>query len=171
MVDWKLDMGQQCAFASQKDNCILDCIKRNMASRFKEVTLPLYSAMVRPHLEYCVHVWSPQFRRDIDLLEPCPVKGHKNDPRDGTPLPWGQAERAGAVQSGEEKAAGWPDNSLSVSEGELRTFMSPSVIYSAKWRIMYKLASESFFHVMFFLPLYLPHPKKIISGISFDESK
>lgn len=55
--------------------------------------------------------------------------------------------------------------------GIYRTFVSPSVIYAAKWGIMYKLASESFFHVMFSLPLYLPHSKKRISGISFDESK
>ena len=33
-----------------------------------------------------------------------PEEGHKNDPRDGTPLLQGQAERAGAVQHGEEKA-------------------------------------------------------------------
>ena len=34
----------------------------------------------------------------------CPEEGHKNDPRDGTPLLQGQAERAGAVHPGEEKA-------------------------------------------------------------------
>ena len=34
----------------------------------------------------------------------CPEEGHKNGLRDGTPLIRGQAERAGAVQLGEEKA-------------------------------------------------------------------
>ena len=29
----------------------------------------LHSAVVRPHLEYCIQMWSPQYRRDVDLLE------------------------------------------------------------------------------------------------------
>ncbi|CAM4707266.1 unnamed protein product [Lepidochelys kempii] len=69
LVDNRMTMSRQCDMALKKANAVLGCIRRGISSRDKEVLVPLYKALVRPHPEYCVQFWSPMFKKDEFKLE------------------------------------------------------------------------------------------------------
>ncbi|KAK4823159.1 hypothetical protein QYF61_026935 [Mycteria americana] len=72
LVNIKLTMNQQCSLAGKKVISILDCIRKNITIKSKEVIFPLYSALARLHLECCV-----QHKRDVDLLKQVHLRATK----------------------------------------------------------------------------------------------
>ncbi|KAF2350662.1 hypothetical protein FHG87_018580 [Trinorchestia longiramus] len=59
---------------------ILGFNARNFEYKSKNIILPLYKALVRPHLEYAVQLWSPTLRKDINKIEKIQRKATKMIP-------------------------------------------------------------------------------------------
>lgn len=59
----------KCALVAKRSSGILRHIRKNIASRSREVVLPHYSALIRPRLEYCSQFQIPQYKRDKELLK------------------------------------------------------------------------------------------------------
>jgi len=69
LVDKKHDMSQMCSLAACKANSIRGLHQIGEASREREGIVHLYSVLVRPYLEYCIHAWGPQHKKDVELLK------------------------------------------------------------------------------------------------------
>ena len=46
-----------------------DIFRRTIKYKEKQLIVPLYKAIVRPHLEYCIQAWRPYRKKDIEKLE------------------------------------------------------------------------------------------------------
>ena len=103
-------MSQQYVLAVQKNNPTLGSIKRSVASKSREVILSLYSALVRPHLEYRIQLWSPQLKKDMNLLE--------------QPRSWTEGWNTSPMKNGWET---W-DYSVWRREGSRETLLQLSVV-------------------------------------------
>ena len=70
-VTFSADMkvSEQCRIAASKRNQILGLIRRTMMYKEKQLIVPMYKAIVRPHLEYCIQAWRPYGKTDINKLE------------------------------------------------------------------------------------------------------
>ncbi|KAK4830432.1 hypothetical protein QYF61_011140 [Mycteria americana] len=101
---------------AQKTNHIPGC----MASRSREVILPLCFILMRPHLEYCIQFWSPQYKKNMDLSERLQRRATKMVTGLDHLSCSRKAESTGVVQPGQEEVPGRSYCGLSVLKGGLK---------------------------------------------------
>jgi len=69
IVSKDLKPSKQCAAAVKKANRALGTIKRCFRYKTVDVVRQLYLSRVRPHLEFAIQAWSPQYEKDKKLME------------------------------------------------------------------------------------------------------
>ena len=69
LIHRTLSVSNNCAVAVKKVNQMAGHIYRTVTHKSVQTVVPLYKALVRPHLEYCSLVWSPYLKKDILSIE------------------------------------------------------------------------------------------------------
>ena len=69
LANAQLNMSQQCAQVTKKVDGILAWSRNNAASRSREVIVPQYSAVVRPHLKCYIYFWASHCKNDTEAPE------------------------------------------------------------------------------------------------------
>ena len=64
-----MKVSEQCGIAASKGNQIVGVIRRAIMYQEKQLIVPQYKTIVRPHLEYCIQAWRPYRKKDIDKLD------------------------------------------------------------------------------------------------------
>ena len=82
-VTFSADMkvSEQCGIAASKGNQIIGLIRRTITYKEKHILVPLYKAVVRPHLEYCIEAWRPYCKKRHRQAGKNTTKANKNDSR------------------------------------------------------------------------------------------
>ena len=60
-----MNVSEQCGITASKGNKILGLIRRTITYKDKQLIVPLYKAIVRPHLENCIQAWRPYHKKDV----------------------------------------------------------------------------------------------------------
>ena len=61
IINHNLKVSDQCIAASKKANMMLRLISRKFYHKAPDVMKKLYTAFERPHLEYAIQFWSPNY--------------------------------------------------------------------------------------------------------------
>ena len=73
----KLNWGEHVKDVSSRASRVLNLLRRTMHGCHKDTKKKAFTALVRPHLEYCAPVWSPYQKKYIDALKKCPEESIK----------------------------------------------------------------------------------------------
>jgi hypothetical protein len=69
IIHTSMSSSPHVAAAVKKGNMMLGIVRRCFIHKSRDIMLPLYKAIVRPHLEYASQAWNPYLKKDRTNLE------------------------------------------------------------------------------------------------------